>query len=77
MPALDDHFSKIYRQISGPGIINDRLIIVIFMGEGGIKKKNETSASAFRRRVVPEPFAKACGWAREGGHIFEDFMWTS
>ena len=54
---------------SGPGVINDRLIIVIFLGEGGgLSTKNETSASAFRGRGVPEILLN-CGrmWMGEGG----------
>ena len=45
LPALDDDFSKIYRHISAikPGIINDRLIVGIFLeeGEGGRSLKNK------------------------------------
>ena len=54
---------------SGPVIINDGLIIVIFLGEGGgSSTKNETSASAFRGRGVPEILLN-CGrmWMGEGG----------
>ena len=65
---------------SGPVIRNERLIIVIFLGEGGgSSTKNETSASAFRGRGVPEILLN-CGrmWMGEGeGHIFGCFMWTS
>ena len=64
---------------SGPVILNDRLIIVVFLGEGGSSTKNETSASAFRGRGVPEILLN-CGrmWmGKGGGHIFGYFMWTS
>ena len=35
---------------SGPVILNDGLIIVVFLGKGGSCTKNETSASTFRGR---------------------------
>ena len=51
-----------------------------FMGEGGgLSKKIQTSASAFRGRGVTKILliADACGWGREGGQISGYFVWTS
>ena len=53
----------------GPVIINDRLIIVGFLREGGgMSTEIQTSASAFRGRGVPEILLN-CGrmWMGEGG----------
>ena len=54
---------------SGSVIINDGLIIVIFLGEGGRSStKNETSTSAFRGRGVPEILLNwGRMWMGEGG----------